>query len=167
MSALRNSTSWRWRPRTGAGGLTLVPYFDGERTPNLPDATGSLHGITRANYTPANLARAAVEGVVCSLADGLAALQAQGVEARRIILVGGGAQSPAVQLAASQLLGLPCHCADARREYVADGAARQAAAVLAGAFPGAGRSAAWNSPQGPSDGGVLARYRRHAAAYLA
>ncbi|MFP5367017.1 MAG: FGGY family carbohydrate kinase, partial [Actinomycetes bacterium] len=67
----------------GAGGLTLVPYFDGERTPNLPDASGSLHGITRANYTPANLARAAVEGVVCSLADGLAALQAQGVEARR------------------------------------------------------------------------------------
>lgn len=96
----------RWHlPRSrGAGGLTLGPYFDGERTPNLPDATGSLHDITRASYTPANLARAAVEGVVCSLVDGPAALRAQGVEALRILLAGGGAQSVAVQDAASQLL---------------------------------------------------------------
>ena len=119
---------------TGAGGLTLVPYFDGERTPNLPDATGSLHGITRANYTPANLARAAVEGVVCSLADGVAALQAQGVKVERIILIGGGAQSTAVQEAASQLLGLPV-LVPAPGEYVANGAARQAAGVLTGSFP--------------------------------
>ncbi|HEY8702102.1 MAG TPA: FGGY family carbohydrate kinase [Arthrobacter sp.] len=149
----------------GAGGLTLVPYLDGERTPNLPDATGSLHGITRANYTPANLARAAVEGVVCSLADGLAALQAQGVEARRVILIGGGAQSPAVQQATSQLLGLPAFV-PAPGEYVADGAARQAAAVLAGAFPDWTLSGVELRAE-PSDGGVLARYRRHAAAYLA
>jgi xylulokinase len=149
----------------GAGGLTLVPYFDGERTPNLPDAAGSLHGITRANYTPANLARAAVEGVVCSLADGLAALRAQGVEARRVILVGGGAQSPAVQQAASQLLGLPV-VVPAPGEYVADGAARQAAAVLAGAFPDWTLSGV-ELPAEPSDDGVLARYRRHAGAYLA
>jgi xylulokinase len=148
----------------GAGGLTLVPYFDGERTPNLPEAAGSLHGITRANYTPANLARAAVEGVVCSLADGLAALQAQGVDARRVILVGGGAQSPAVQLAASQLLGLPAFV-PTPGEYVADGAARQAAAVLGGAFPDWSLSGT-ELPAEPSDGGVLARYRRHAAAYL-
>ena len=149
----------------GACGLTLVPYFDGERTPNLPDAAGSLHGITRANYTPANLARAAVEGVVCSLADGLAALRAQGVEARRVILVGGGAQSPAVQKAASQLLGLPV-VVPAPGEYVADGAARQAAAVLAGAFPDWALSGVELQAE-PSDDGVLARYRRHAGAYLA
>ncbi|WP_457962660.1 FGGY family carbohydrate kinase [Arthrobacter sp. D1-29] len=149
----------------GAGGLTLVPYFDGERTPNLPNATGSLHGLTRENFTPENLARAAVEGVVCSLADGLAALQAQGVQARRIILIGGGAQSPAVQQAASQLLGLP-GIVPAPGEYVADGAARQAAAVLTGAFPGWGTKAVEFSAQA-SDGGILARYRRHAGAYLA
>ncbi|MDQ0633634.1 xylulokinase [Arthrobacter pascens] len=149
----------------GAGGLTLVPYFDGERTPNLPDATGSLHGITRTNYTSANLARAAVEGVVCSLADGLAALQAQGVEARRIILIGGGAQSPAVQQAASQLLELPV-VVPAPGEYVADGAARQASAVLAGAFPDWSADAT-EVTAAPSDGSVLARYRRHAGAYLA
>lgn len=118
----------------GAGGLTLVPYFEGERTPNLPDATGSLHGITLRNYTPANLARAAVEGIVCSLADGLAALTAQGVTAERIILVGGAARSAAVQQAAAAILGLPVLVPEPG-EYVADGAARQAAGVLLGALP--------------------------------
>lgn len=147
----------------GAGGLTLVPYFDGERTPNLPDATGSLHGITRANYTPSNLARAAVEGVVCSLADGLAALQEQGVEARRILLVGGGAQSTAVQAAAARLLGTTV-CVPRPGEYVADGAARQAAAALTGRFPDWTLDAVELSP-GTDDGGVLARYRRFASLY--
>ncbi|TNB71393.1 xylulokinase [Arthrobacter sp. BB-1] len=147
----------------GAGGLTLVPYFDGERTPNLPDATGSLHGITRGNYTPANLARAAVEGVVCSLADGLAALQEQGVEARRIILVGGGAQSAAVQAAAAQLLGISV-TVPRPGEYVADGAARQAAAALTGKFPQWALDAV-DLPAGQDDGGVLARYRRCASMY--
>ena len=148
---------------SGAGGLTLVPYFDGERTPNLPDATGSLHGITRRNYTPANLARAAVEGVVCSLADGLAALQQQGVEARRVILVGGGAQSAAVQEAAAQLLGIEV-TVPRPGEYVADGAARQAAAVLTGQFPQWALDVV-DLPAGQDDGGVLARYRRCASLY--
>jgi xylulokinase len=147
----------------GAGGLTLVPYFDGERTPNLPDATGSLHGITRANYTPANLARAAVEGVVCSLADGLAALQQQGVEARRVLLVGGGAQSSAVQEAAAQLLGMDV-LVPRPGEYVADGAARQAAAALTGDFPDWPLDAVERSGR-TDDGGVLARYRQYAGLY--
>ncbi|MBT2568273.1 xylulokinase [Arthrobacter sp. ISL-85] len=147
----------------GAGGLTLVPYFDGERTPNLPDATGSLHGITRANYTPANLARAAVEGVVCSLADGLAALEDQGVSARRILLVGGGAQSAAVQEVAASLLGTGITVPQPG-EYVADGAARQAAAALTGHFP-AWAADAVDLPQGRDDAGVLARYRRFASIY--
>jgi len=140
-----------------------VPYFDGERTPNLPDATGSLHGITRRNYTPANLARAAVEGVVCSLADGLAALQQQGVEARRVILVGGGAQSAAVQEAAAQLLGIEV-TVPRPGEYVADGAARQAAAALTGQFPQWALDVV-DLPAGQDDGGVLARYRRCASLY--
>lgn len=148
-----------------AGGLTLVPYLEGERTPNLPDATGSLHGITLNNYTPQNLARAAVEGVVCSLADGLAALQAQGVEARRIILVGGGAQSPAVQHVAASVFGLPVVVPEPG-EYVADGAARQAAAVLTGSWPKwetAGHAVP-ESASGPSP--VLARYRGFARSYI-
>ena len=118
----------------GADGLTLVPYFEGERTPNLPDATGSLHGLTLSNYKPANLARAAIEGVVGSLADGLSALQAQGVEAQRIILVVGGAQSESVQQVAASAFGLPVFVPKPG-EYVADGAARQAAGVLTGQLP--------------------------------
>src|SRR5258705_13867482 len=59
----------------GAGGLVLLPYLDGERTPNLPEAAGTLTGLRRANMTPENLARAAGEGMLCGLADGLAALR--------------------------------------------------------------------------------------------
>jgi xylulokinase len=118
----------------GASGLVLVPYFEGERTPNLPDATGSLHGITLANFTPANLARAAVEGVACSLADGLKALTDLRITARRVILVGGGARSEAVQNVVATVFGLPVSVPE-HGEYVADGAARQAAGALRGAFP--------------------------------
>src|SRR5690606_31197117 len=63
----------------GAGGLVHVPYLDGERTPDLPTATGSLHGMTRASMTRETLARAAVEGMMCHFTEGMAAVQAQGV----------------------------------------------------------------------------------------
>ena len=115
----------------GAGGLVLVPYLEGERTPNLPDATGSLHGLTLGNAVPADFARAAVEGLLCGLADGLDALVEAGVEPRRVLLVGGGAASEAVRRIAPSVLGLPVEV-PAPGEYVADGAARQAAWVLAG-----------------------------------
>ena len=118
----------------GADGLILVPYFEGERTPNLPDATASLHGMTLANYTPANLARAAFEAVACSLADGFQALTDLGLEARRIFVVGGAARSAAMTQALSAVLGLPVTVPEPG-EYVADGAARQAAAVLTGGWP--------------------------------
>ena len=75
----------------GAGGLVLMPYLDGERTPNLPDATGSVLGITRRNLTPAHLARAATEGMLCGLADAVDALRAAGATAEHLILIGGGA----------------------------------------------------------------------------
>ncbi|MDQ4490058.1 FGGY-family carbohydrate kinase [Sinomonas sp. ASV486] len=145
----------------GAGGLTLVPYFEGERTPNLPDATGSLHGLTLHNYTRANLARAAVEGIVCSLADGLTALAAAGVMAERIILVGGGARSAAVQQAAAAIFGMPVHVPEPG-EYVADGAARQAASLLLGRLPDweAAGTATVTAPAAP---GVLERYRAAAS----
>lgn len=116
----------------GAEGLVLVPYLEGERTPNLPDATGSLHGVRLSNTTPANLARAAIEGVLCSLAFALDALVAQDVDVERIILIGGAAQSEAVRRIAPSVLGRPV-AVPAPGEYVADGAARQAAWVLSGA----------------------------------
>jgi xylulokinase len=85
-----------------------------------------------ANATPANLARAAVEGMLCGLADGLDALRAVGVGCQRILLVGGGARSRAVRELAPAILGAPV-TVPAPAEYVADGAARQAAWTLAGA----------------------------------
>lgn len=116
----------------GSDGLVLVPYLEGERTPNRPDATGTLHGMRLANTTPAHLARAAVEGMLCGLADGLDALLAQGVDAGRLLLIGGGARSDAVRQIAPQVFGLPVEVPEPG-EYVADGAARQAAWALAAA----------------------------------
>jgi xylulokinase len=115
----------------GADGLVLVPYLDGERTPNLPDATGALHGLTRANMTPAHLARAAVEGMLCGLADGVDALRALGIPVERVLIIGGGARSAAVQAVAPDLFGAPVLVPEPA-EYVALGAARQAAWALAG-----------------------------------
>jgi xylulokinase len=113
----------------GAGGLVLLPYLDGERTPDLPEATGTLGGLTRANTTPQNLARAAVEGMLCGLADGMDALTAQGLKTRRVLLIGGAARSPAVQEIAPSIFGAPV-TVPAPLEYVAIGAARQAAWAL-------------------------------------
>lgn len=113
----------------GAGGLTLVPYFEGERTPNLPDATASLTGMTLASTTRENLARAAVEGMLGGLGAGLAALRELGVPIERALLIGGGAQSEAVRRIAPEVFGVPVEVPEPG-EYVALGAARQAASIL-------------------------------------
>ena len=118
----------------GAGGAVLVPYFEGERTPNLPDATASLHGLTLASTTRENLARAAIEGMLCGLADGMEAILAQGVEARRALIVGGAAQNPAVQQIAAQVFEVPVEIPEPG-EYVAAGASVQAAWALTGDRP--------------------------------
>jgi len=118
----------------GSGGLVLQPYFEGERTPNLPDATATLFGMTLASTTRATLARAAIEGMLCGLADGLDAVAALGVRSRRILLVGGAAQNAAIPVIASQVFDLPVHVPQPG-EYVAAGAAAQAAWALTGALP--------------------------------
>ena len=123
----------------GADGLVLQPYFEGERTPNLPDATATLFGMTLASTSRPNLARAAIEGLLCGLADGLDALLAQGVDARRILLIGGAAQNPAVVAAAAQVFSVPV-VVPRPGEYVALGAAAQAAWALGGERP------AWELP---------------------
>ena len=112
----------------GADGLVLVPYLEGERTPNRPGAAGSVHGLRLSNSTPAHLARAAVEGMLCGLADGLDAL---GSAPRRVLLIGGGARSAAVRRIAPSVFGRPVLVPEPG-EYVADGAARQAAWLLDG-----------------------------------
>ncbi|GAT74995.1 xylulokinase [Microbacterium sp. HM58-2] len=115
----------------GAGGLRLLPYFEGERTPNLPDATATLSGMTLASTTRENLARAAIEGMLRGLGAGLDALRDLGIPLQRALLIGGGAQSEAVRVIAPEVLGLPVEVPEPG-EYVALGAARQAAALVTG-----------------------------------
>jgi len=118
----------------GSGGVVLIPYFEGERTPNLPDAKASLHGLSLSSYTRENIARAAIEGVLCSLADGLDALTDHGVEPKRILLIGGSVQNPAVQKIAPTIFSHPVYVPDPA-EYVALGASVQAAWSLTGERP--------------------------------
>jgi len=129
----------------GAGGLTLLPYLDGERTPNRPDATGVLSGLTTANGTRENLARAAVEAVLCSLAEAIDHLAGVGLVPRRVLLIGGGASSAAVRAIAPAIFGTEVLVPDAA-EYVAIGAARQAAWALAGTA----EPPAWPAPPAAS-----------------
>lgn len=115
----------------GANGVVLLPYFDGERTPNRPDARATMTGMSTST-TRADLARAAVEALLCSLADGIAALeQVTGTQPSRIVLIGGGARSRAVQELAPAVLGRAVTIAP-EAEYVALGVARQAAWALSG-----------------------------------
>ena len=116
----------------GAGGLTLLPYLDGERSPNRPGASGVLRGLTSTNTTPENLARAAVEALLCSLADAIGNLADCGITAQRVILIGGAARSEAVRRIAPAIFGVPV-TVPPPAEYVALGAARQAAWALSGA----------------------------------
>lgn len=115
-----------------SAGLVLLPFLDGERTPPLPHATGLLHGLTRHNATPAHLVRAAIEGLMSGLADAVGALEGVGVRPRRVLLIGGAARSEAVRRLAAGTFGLPVHVPEPG-EYVALGAARQAAWALSGA----------------------------------
>ena len=108
-----------------AGGLRLVPYFEGERMPNLPDATARLEGMTLKNSTRAHLARAGVEGLLAHMRFALECVRELGVPIEKVLVVGGGARSRAVQSLAAEFLGVPVEFPEAA-EYVALGAARQA-----------------------------------------
>ncbi len=108
-----------------AGGLRLVPYFEGERTPNLPDATARLEGMTLKNSTRAHLARAGVEGLLAHMRFALECVRELGVPIEKVLVVGGGARSRAVQSLAAEFLGVSVEFPEAA-EYVALGAARQA-----------------------------------------
>ena len=143
----------------GAHGVTLLPYFDGERTPNRPDARATLTGMSTST-TREDIARAYVEGLLCSLADGISALEERtGTAAARITLIGGAARSEAVQQLAPAIFGREVTLAPPA-EYVALGAARQAAWALAGT----GEPPAWALSGSRTVGGeatpqVLEAYR--------
>jgi xylulokinase len=119
---------------SGAEGVVLVPFFEGERTPNLPNATAQLHGLRLSNNTQPNIARAAIEGMLCGLKGGLDALIDAGVECSRVFLVGGAANNVAVQQIAGEVFGVPVVVPEPG-EYVAQGASAQAAEAVLGHLP--------------------------------
>lgn len=118
----------------GAHGLTLLPYFEGERTPNRPDATGVFAGMNLNNSNPADIARAMIEGMLCGLTDAVDALIALGVSVQRIVIIGGAAKNSAIPVIASALMGREVVVPPAG-EYVANGAAKQAAWAHLGHMP--------------------------------
>lgn len=116
---------------SGAGGVRLLPYLDGERTPNRPQARATFDGLSTTT-TREHLARAAYEALLCSLADATEALdRATGVPTTEVLLIGGAARSHAIRTLAPSILGVPVTVPEAG-EYVARGAARQAAWMLTG-----------------------------------
>jgi len=120
--------------KPGCDGLTMLGYFEGERTPNRPDAKGLLAGITNSNLTAENIARAGIEAIICGLVDSITTLQSNGAQIERVMIVGGAAKNPGVGPIASAILGRPVMTFPPR-EFVADGAARQAAWALLGELP--------------------------------
>jgi xylulokinase len=119
------------KAKSGAEGLKLLPHFDGERTPNRPNARGSYLGITNENLTRENLARAAIEGVIAGMIYAANSLKREGFIPSRILLIGGAAKNIAVQEIAASMFASPIHLPNPG-EYVAGGAAKQAAWALSG-----------------------------------
>lgn len=148
---------------SGADGLVVVPYLAGERTPNKPTATGGFLGWTNNNSTPAHVARAAIEGMLCGLADALDELVKNGASITRVRLIGGAAASPAVQRIAPSIFGCPVVIPEPG-EYVADGAARQAAWALSGTYPSWSPVLSTPSRESSQSKSIRSRYaeaRRH------
>ena len=109
----------------GAGGLVLLPYFNGERTPDLPNARGCLHGMDLHNTTPAHLYRAAMEGATYSLRNGYDAFTSAGLRFDTVLLTGGGSNSAAWRQLVADILDLPVKV-PVQAEGAAFGAALQA-----------------------------------------
>jgi len=114
----------------GAGGVVVLPYLAGERTPNVPDGSGVILGLDQDNITSGHLARAAMEGVTLGMNYGLRRLAELGVKAREIRVTGGGARSPAWRQIMADVFGVPV-VAMVEDEGAALGAALQAAWCVA------------------------------------
>lgn len=114
------------RAEPGAGGMLFLPYLNGERTPNLPNGSGVLHGLKTGNLKPENLARAAMEGATLGLAYGLQRFRELGLRPSEIRMTGGGSKSAVWRQIAADAFGVPVVTL-ATAEGAALGAAIQAA----------------------------------------
>ena len=120
----------------GAGGVEMLPFFNGERVPQLPHARASLHNLDSDNFTRANLCMAVVESATYGLRYGLDLFRQQGIEAREIRLTGGGARSAHWRQIVADVMGCPVVCLHV-----------QEAAALGGAIQAMWASALADDPQ--------------------
>jgi xylulokinase len=148
-----------------SAGVVALPYFDGERTPNLPDAAAAIFGL-RHTTDPGSILMATYEGAIAGLLDALDTIDvcSSGVDRDApLVLVGGGARGPVWQQVARRLSGRAISVPEAT-EFVAIGAAAQATAVLTGEDPEA-VATRWNTNKGvvldpePRDDETIARMR--------
>jgi xylulokinase len=115
----------------GAEGVITLPFFNGERTPNLPNARGCIVGLNSQNTRPENILRSAVEGATYALRFGIEELAALGVEAEEIVVTGGGSKSEKWRQLVADICGAPVTVLD-QDEGAAFGAALQALQVVEG-----------------------------------
>src|SRR5881394_895431 len=104
MQALERNVA---RSEPGANGLTLLPYFYGERLPNLPNGSAVIHGLNSGNTNRHDIARALIEGIVIGLAEGMNRLIGLGIEAKELRITGGGAKSASMRQIVADIFGLP------------------------------------------------------------
>jgi xylulokinase len=104
MQALERNVA---RSEPGANGLTFLPYFDGERLPNLPNGAAVIHGLNSSNTNRHDIARALIEGIVIGLAQGMNRLISLGIEAKELRITGGGAKSVSMRQIVADVFGLP------------------------------------------------------------
>jgi len=114
----------------GAGGLVLLPYLAGERTPNVPEGSGVFLGLNQKTFTRGHLARAAMEGATMGMNYGLRRLATLGVKVKEIRVTGGGAKSPVWRQVMADIFGVPV-VAMVEDEGAALGGALQAAWCVA------------------------------------
>lgn len=91
----------------GSEGVLVVPFFNGERTPNLPNGRASITGLTSANTNRANIARASFESAVFAMRGGLDAFRKLGFQPKEIRLIGGGSKSALWRQIAADIMNLP------------------------------------------------------------
>lgn len=109
----------------GCEGVFVLPFFNGERTPNLPHGKASITGLTVANCNRANIARAALESAIYSMRAGLDSFKKYGFTPKELRLTGGGAKSKVWRQIAADIMNLPVKV-PVSSEAAAFGAALQA-----------------------------------------
>lgn len=123
----------------GCAGVTVLPYFSGERTPNLPGARASIQGLNRENSSRNNILRAAMEAAVYGMMIGLEAMNRLGVRASELVLTGGGSKNRLWQQMTADITGLPVKLL-ASHDSAALGAAVQALWFFQKGHPGGGKT---------------------------